>query len=284
MNLRKGILCIIGSAFCFALMNVFVRLSGDLPVFQKSLFRNLIAVCVSGYTMYKTGGSFAILKQHRIDLLIRSLMGTIGLLANYYAVDHLLLADASMIQKLAPVFVIIASYWILHEVPTKVIMGYVGISLIGLLFIVRPSIGIMANKASLVGVLGALCAGIAYTYVRKLSLKHMEASAIIFYFSLFSCLFVLPMVIVGYKPMNSMQWMALLLAGLCASGGQYGVTYAYRFASGKQISIYDYSQVIFAGLMGFLLFHQIPDLFSFIGYGIILLSAIGMFQHNKKVH
>jgi integral membrane domain protein len=72
----------------------------------------------------------------------------------------------------------------------------------------------------------------------------------------------------------------LMLAGLAASGGQFGVTYAYKFAPAKEISVYDYTMVIFAAILGFFAFGQIPDGLSLIGYVIICGISILMYMYN----
>ena len=114
-NRYKGILFIIMSAFCFALMNAFVRMAGDLPSTQKSFFRNLVALFFALVLLKKEGGRFSGKKENIKYLLIRSGAGTIGILCNYYAVDHLILSDASMLNKMSPFFVIIFSIFVLKE-------------------------------------------------------------------------------------------------------------------------------------------------------------------------
>ena len=76
--------------------------------------------------------------------------------------------------------------------------------------------------------------------------------------------------------------LALLGAGLAAAGGQFGITAAYYHAPAKEISIYDYSQIIFSTILGFFLFGQVPDKYSVLGYVIILAMAAWMFFYNKK--
>ena len=104
-----GILYIIISAFCFALMAMFVRLAGDLPSVQKSFFRNLVALIFAFVLLKKDRIGFSGKKENVKYLFIRSLAGTIGILCNFYAVDHLVLSDASMLNKMSPFFAIIFS-------------------------------------------------------------------------------------------------------------------------------------------------------------------------------
>ena len=101
-NYIKGMLMIILSAFCFACMNVCVRLSGDLPSVQKSFFRNLVAAAFAAVLIYKNHIRLNIEKTYWPPLLLRCIFGTLGILCNFYAVDHLLVADASILNKLSP--------------------------------------------------------------------------------------------------------------------------------------------------------------------------------------
>lgn len=99
-----GIIYIILSAFCFALMSMFVRLSGDLPAIQKSFFRNLVALVFAGIILAKEKVWFSGKKENVKYLLARATAGTLGVLCNFYAVDHMILSDASMLNKMSPFF------------------------------------------------------------------------------------------------------------------------------------------------------------------------------------
>ena len=68
----------------------------------------------------------------------------------------------------------------------------------------------------------------------------------------------LPFLIFDYQPISLSQLLYLLLAGLSATGGQFSITAAYSFAPAKEISVYDYSQVVFASLLGYFIFRQAP--------------------------
>ena len=82
--------------------------------------------------------------------------------------------------------------------------------------------------------------------------------------------------------MTLVQLLMLLLAGTAAAGGQFAITRAYIYAPAKQISVYDYSQIVFSAILGFIIFGQIPDGFSFLGYFIIIAMAVWMFIYNKR--
>ena len=109
-----------------------------------------------------------------------------------------------------------------------------------------------------------------------------EYYTIVFFFSSFSLIAVLPMFILVYEPMTSMQFIYLLLAGVFASLGQFGVTLAYKYAPAKEISIFDYSNIIFSAILSIFLFGVYPDSLSVLGYCIIFAAAFYMFLYNKK--
>lgn len=281
-NVRKGMIYIILAAFFFASMNVFVKLAGDLPPIQKSFFRNLVAAIFALVILLKSKQGFRYEKKDLPMLLLRSIFGTLGILCNFYAVDHLLVSDASMLNKLSPFFVIICSSIFLKEKATRVQKISIVIAFIGSLFIIKPSFNILNNIDSIIGVLGALGAGIAYTCVRQLGKQGVSGAKIVFFFSCFSCLSVVPYLMINYRPMTNNQILILLFAGLMAAGGQFAITAAYNNAAGKDISIYDYSQILFAAILGFVFLDQIPDLLSVIGYIIIIGAAVGSYLYQKS--
>ncbi|MCD7727514.1 MAG: DMT family transporter [Ruminococcus sp.] len=280
----KGVICIILSAFCFAFMNAFVRLAGDLPSIQKSFFRNLVAFFFALIILLRSKEKITLSKESVPFLLLRSIFGTLGILCNFYAVDHLVLSDASMLNKMSPFFTILFSFIFLKERLTAFQTTAVVVAFVGSLFIIKPTLSNMDLLPSVLGLLGGIAAGAAYTMVRKLGTQGVKGPFVVFFFSGFSCLVTLPFLIIGFEPMTWVQLLTLLGAGLAAAGGQFSITAAYYYAPAREISVYDYSQIIFAALLGFILFGQVPDGLSVLGYVIIIGVAIVMFWYNNKRH
>lgn len=188
-NRAKGTLCILMAALSFALMNTFVRLSGDVPSMQKAFFRNVVAAVFSFLIMLKSREPFHPPKNgHWVYLFARAFFGTVGLLCNFYAVDHLNLSDASMLNKMSPFFAILISYFLLSE-KLNLVQGFsVVAAFLGCLLIIKPNPSNMALVPSLIGLLGGFGAGVAYSFVRLMSKKGVHSSLIVFVFSAFSCL------------------------------------------------------------------------------------------------
>ena len=278
----KGIVFIILSALCFAFVNLFVRLSGDIPSLQKCFFRNFVAVFFALGVLLKNKQSLKFKKGNLKLLIFRSLAGTVGILGNFYAIDHIPLADASILNKMSPFFIIVFSFFVLKERLTFLQGAAVCIAFIGSLFIIKPSFQNIDLIPSAAGLLGGMGAGFAYTMVRLLGKRGENGSYIVFFFSAFSCLVTLPFLIFDFHPMEWWQVLSLIGAGLAATGGQFTITAAYYHAPAREISVYDYSQIIFATLLGFIILGELPDIYSFIGYIIIISMAVLMFIYNNK--
>ncbi len=311
----KAILLIILSAFCFAFMNAFVKLSGDLPSIQKSFFRNFIAFLIAFVLLLKDRKNFHFQKgglggkarrfgaeranevSERIAkatppcvppikegmgyLLLRSLFGTIGILCNFYAIDQLVLSDASMLNKMSPFFTILFS-WIFLKEKLNPFQGFAVLTaFFGSLLIIKPTLDFSDFIGSAAGLFGGICAGFAYCMVRILGQKGMSKTFIVAFFSGFSCVVTLPFLVLDFHPMTWAQFFALIGAGAAAAGGQFTITAAYCYAPAKEISVYDYSQIIFSTALGFLFFSEIPDGWSFVGYLIIIAAAVGVFWYHN---
>lgn len=276
----KGITLIILSAFFFSLMSLFVKLSGDLPSIQKSFFRNFIAALSAFAILMRSGKGFSFQKRNLPFLVLRSSFGTLGILCNFYAIDHLVLSDASMLNKMSPFFAILCSMLFLREKVKPYQICAIAAAFAGTLFIIKPTMSNMALFPSLIALLGGLAAGAAYTTVRYLGQRGERGPFVVFFFSTFSCLFCLPFVIAGYEPMTPFQLGMLLLAGLSGAGGQFTITAAYFYAPASEISIYDYTQIIFATLWSLIFFSEVPDLLSIAGYVTICSAAVFNFLRS----
>lgn len=278
---NKGIVFIILSAFGFAMMSAFIKLSGDLPSIQKTFFRNLVSCIIAFSLILKYKESAFGSKENRKILILRSIFGTLGIILNFYAIDRLVLSDANMLNKLSPFFVIIFSALFLSEkINFKQFIAII-IAFVGTLFIIKPSFNLDMIPAFM-GILGAIFAAGAYTCLRVLGGREKHYT-IVFYFSLFSLVVIFPFMMVVYTPMSIKQLFYLLMAGVFASIGQFGITIAYKYAPAKEISIFDYSNILFSAMISFLVFGVLPDTLSFIGYFIIFASSYYMYIYNKKL-
>lgn len=278
---QKGILFILLAGAGFALMGLFVNLAGNVPTMQKAFFRNIVPVFIAGVGLKRAGEAIHVNKGDLIFLILRASFGTAGIICNFYALDHMKLSDANMLNKLSPFFVIIFSFFILKE-KISIFQGIAVFgAFVGAMFIIKPT-GDVTMFPALIGALGGVGAGAAYTMVRILGKRRVNGKLIVFFFSAFSCLICLPFLIVQFTPMSLYQTLILILSGIAAAVGQLAITKAYFYAPAKEISIYDYNQIIISTVLGFIFLNQLPDIYSFLGYIIIFGMGIWMYFYNRN--
>ncbi|MUV38985.1 Solute carrier family 35 member G1 [Lentibacillus sp. JNUCC-1] len=276
----KGILLLLLSAFGFSIMAAFVKLAGDLPSIQKTFFRNFVSAIIAlGFVIYNRESLFG-KKENQKVLLLRALFGTLGIVCFFYAIDHLVLSDADMLNKMSPFLLIIFSAIFLKEkaMPYQIIT--VIIAFAGMLFIIKPAFSLDVVPY-LLGFLSAVFAAAAYTFLRVLGNRE-KYYTIVFYFSFFSTVVLLPFLIAFFEPMSWKQLTFLLLAGVFATMGQFGITLAYKFAPAKDISIFFYSTVLYSTIISIVFFEQVPDVYSLIGYVVILSAMVYMFLKGRQ--
>ncbi|MGW7973611.1 DMT family transporter [Staphylococcus xylosus] len=276
----KGIIAILISAVGFSFMSVFFRLAGDLPVYQKSLARNLVAMFIPMYFIFKYKQPLFGKLSSQPLLISRSTLGLIGVLLNIYAIDHMILSDADTLMKLNPFWTILLSLIFLNEKVRNYQFIAMIVAIAGMLFVVKPEFSSSMFPA-IAGLLSGIFAASAYTCVRALS-THEAPYTIVFYFSFFSIIVLIPFTIFTFEPMTMTQVWYLIGAGLSAAAGQIGITLAYSYAPAKDISIFTYASIIFTALFGFILFGESPDFYAVLGYMIIIASSYYMFEKARR--
>jgi len=294
----RGIFCILASAFGFALMAMFVRLCDDFgaPVssMQKSFFRNVIALAIALTVFVRErkvrcgkGGTRSVAsatevgpsvwtRQATAVLFLRAALGTVGIFANFYALSHITIAEGQTLNKTAPFFTVLFAWLLLGERASRRQVTALVLAFAGVLFIAKPGFAGEDAFPLAMGLLGGMCAGGAYACVRKLGLLGVNGALIILFFSAFSCLASVPFMLHRFDPMTTGQVLSLLGAGVGAAIGQFGITAAYRFAAPRQIAVFDYSNILFTAALGFCFFGQVPDLWSVLGFVVIILAALRM--------
>ncbi len=285
---KRGIIYLLLSSFSFACMALFISLAGDMPVFQKAFFRNLVAIFMSYFILARSPEKFRIKKGSMPGLLMRASFGTIGILGNFYAISHTNMSDAMMLNKLSPFFAILTSIIVLKEAADSFQWAAILTALIGAIFVVKPSflfgnLGVSGDDffPLLVALIGGISAGIAYTFLRKVTLNGERPIIVVAFFSTFSCIALIPFIIFTYQPITLQQLFFCCMTGVSACFGQIFISSAYAACPAKEISIYDYSTVIFTALLGLIFLGDVPDWLSILGYAIIIGASVMNYMYNN---
>ena len=295
-NRTKGIIAIMASAFGFSLMALFVRLCDDyggaVSAIQKGFFRNLVAFAIAATVFWRERGARTLdgrretiedgrrktrdvlCLKSKVLLLLRSLLGTAGIFANFYALSHITIAEGLTLNKTAPFFTVLCAWLFLGERASRRQLLTLALAFLGVVLIAKPGFAGTSAFPLAVGLASGVCAGGAYACVRALRRHALSPAFIILFFSAFSCLASVPFMVAGFDPMTWRQVLILLGAGAGAAIGQFGITLAYGYAAPKDIAVFDYSGILFAAAFGFLFFAQVPDMQSVFGFVAILLAAL----------
>ena len=288
----KGILCILASAFGFALMAMFVRLAddfgGEIGCFQKSFFRNaialVIAVTVFAARRREDPASVRLPRTAAVwaPLVLRALCGTLGIFANFYALSRVPIGEAMTLNKTAPFFTVLISWAFFGErmrlrQALTLLVAFAGVALVA-----KPGFAGAAAVPLLTGLVSGAMAGTAYACVHKLGILKVPGPFIVMFFSAFSCVASVPFAVCDFRPMTLAQTVILLAAGAGAAIGQFGITAAYRYAEPRSIAGFDYTSIVFSAALGFLAFGQVPDPLSTLGFVIILLAAASVRTNDRQ--
>ncbi len=280
MNEKKyAVLMMLISSSAFAFMGLFVKLTPDIMATQKAIFRTTTVMIISYIILKKKYKKIP--KVNNLKWLIfRSAFGSVGIVLNYYALEHLLLSDASIIFRLSTILVLVFSFIFLKENLSKKHVIPIITGFLGLLFVIRPSFN-SSMIDYLIALLGVISASLAYMSLRILG-KTEDSNMVVFFFSAFSSLALIPFLIYDFKPMTIKEVAFLTLAGVFATIGQYGITLAYKYAPAKEVSIYNYIGVVCSGILEFIIFATAPDIISIFGYIIIFASSYIIYRITIK--
>ena len=279
-DIKIGALLIIFSALSFSIMEIAVKISGSrIPVMEQVFARNFITLFISGFVMIKGREKFFPDKKNIVSILCRSASGYLGIIAYFYAANNMILADASVLQKTSPFWSSLFAFILIKEKILKVQWLSLIIAAIGSIFVIKPAMNSNVFPA-LVALSSAMFAGISYAIIGSLKGKESN-SLIIFYFSLFSCLFSLFFIRSFVMP-NIFELLMLMLIGIFAGFGQFFLTIAYKKAPVSAVSIFNYTGVIFSYLFSVFLFNEIADIYSVIGMIIIIFAAVLVYYYKRK--
>ena len=271
-NKQKGILLIIFSTFFFALMGVFVNLAGSIPFYQKTVFRNAVAMIAASVAILRSGTGVYVAKPCRFPLAVRVIVGIAAVYFNYYGIDHLPLASASSLNKTGPFFAILFAAVFLGDSISKRQALSIAVALAGCLLLIIPNLGTV-GFASFIALMSGVATGIVHNALRIIRKRgEVSSSVIVFWFCSISTTIAILTCIGRWTPMSAYQVAMMILAGSSSTIGQYAMTAAFRYAPPTEISIFDFTQIVFSAIMGLVIFGQVPPPLSILAY-ILLISA-----------
>ena len=270
----------ISSSLAFAVMGVCIQICAQtLPNGMVVFFRNLGGLLFLSPIVFK-GGLEVLRTRHIKEHIVRGVAGLSSMYCFFYAVGHLRLADATLLNYTLPLFIpVVESLWLGEPMAPRLAIP-LGLGFLGVLVVLRPGSGVM-SVAAVFGLLGGLLSAVAQTGVRRLT-KTEPTVRIVIYFAMMGTsisAFGLPFVWVTPAPA---VWITIVLMGLAATTGQLLMTKAYSHAPASQVGGFVYSGVIFAALLDWLRLGIMPSAFFFTGAALVIAAGALMFRMASR--
>jgi drug/metabolite transporter (DMT)-like permease len=272
LDLRRGALFMVVSAVLFASMAAAVRFCArELPNAPIVFFRHFIMVVYLLPWLWRSG-------RHALDTddfpghLARGLAGVSANSCYFYAVAHLRLADAVLLNQSMPLFIpLVERAWLGERIPAR-LWGVLLLGFGGLLFILKPGTGVF-ELAALVGLASAVFASIAQVGIRRLT-RTEPVTRIVFYFGFVASVVSLPPAAYSWRSPSPLTWAVLLLMGVFATLGQLTLTRAYFAAPAARVGPFLYAGPVFAGALDWLLWGRLPDPMFVVGAIVVVAAAV----------
>lgn len=264
-------------AFWFSVMSLLVKVAGQrIPAMEIVFVRGVISLVLSWFLLRRAG--LRVWGTNPSRLLVRGMVGFAGLACFYYAVVHLPLAEATVIQYTNPVFTALLAAWLLRERLGWLEGICVSVSLAGVLLIARP--GFLFGSGSAlpplvvaIAVAGAVFSAGAYVSVRWLSSSE-HPLVIVFYFPLVTVPATVPFLALGAVWPRGWEWLVLLGIGVTTQIAQVYMTKGLQLVPAGRATAIGYTQIVFAATWGALFFAEIPDVWSLGGAALIMASSL----------
>ncbi|MDX1781197.1 MAG: DMT family transporter [Thalassovita sp.] len=283
MNPVKGIALKLGSVVMFITMASLIKVSSDhVPAGEAVFFRSFFAMpVIIGWLWLRGDLSTGLKVASPIGHFWRGFVGTAAMGMGFAGLGLLPLPEVTAIGYAAPLLTVVFAAMFLGEEVRLFRMSAVGLGLIGVLIVVEPRLTLFSEEtvqtsealgAAFV-LTGAICAALAQIYVRKL-VQTEQTSAIVFFFSLtstFLSLFTIPF---GWVVPALPEVGLLILAGLFGGLGQIFLTSAYRFAGASVVAPFDYASMLFALLIGYFVFSEVPTGQMLAGASLVILAGV----------
>lgn len=272
----RGLRYMVTGAFFFSVMSLLVKLAGQrVPSQEIVLARSLIMALISWAALRRRG--ISPLGTRRRLLVLRGLLGFGALSCFYYAIVHLPLADATVIQYTNPAFAAVLAVFVLGERMRRREVVCVGLSLAGVLLVARPAF-VFGGSAGLdpiaaaVALLGALLSAAAYVTVRRLAGEHHLV--VIFYFAVISSIGAVPGTLASFVMPGAADLALLAAVGITTQLGQVFMTRGLHLERAGRATAVTLIQIVFAAIWGAIFFSQIPGPLGLVGAALVIAGVL----------
>ena len=271
-NLKRGALYLIASGLLFACSGAMVKVaSARLPNEMVVFFRSALGLLALSPWLWRRGWG-ALKTRHPFAHLWRGLCGLGAMYCYFYAIAHMPLGEATLLNYASPLFIPFLAFLLLGEGVSRRLWFAIGVGFVGIVLILKPGLDLF-RPVSLVGLASGLFTAFAMVGIRRLT-RSESASRIVFYFSLVCTVGSAAPLAWAWRTPEPELWALLILIGAVASLAQLLLTRAYAHAPAAQVGPFTYSTVVFATFIGLVFWGEVPDVYSFLGAVLVVAAGV----------
>ena len=266
----RGAMWLVASAFCLTAMAATIRhLSADVHTFVIAFFRTGLGFVFMLPWLIRTRGEG--LKTKKIPALaLRSVLVVIGTLGYFYALSKIPLADAVAIMFSRPLYGTVFAIFFLGELVGLRRWVALGVGFIGVLIMVRPGFEVLNIGVASVFIASIAGAGSA-VFIRYLSRTEAPDTITIYYvFFTTPVMLILALFVWQTPTWEQLGWLCFM--GLVGTLGQRAMARGFAAADASIMLPMDFTRLLVAALFGFVLFSEIPSIYTAIG-GVMIFSS-----------
>lgn len=277
---QKGILLMLLSALLFSAMQVIINITGErVPLMEQVFFRNIVSLILCFVIIKRHGLSMFGERKYQPWLFMRSSFGLLGLVSLFYAASRAAQADVTILSKLSPFLITLFAFWFLKERIARIQVPSLIIAFGGAFLVANPSFH--SNPFPLfLAFLCAIFSSVSYTLLAFFKDK-VDGITVIMHFSTFCTVVSLPFFAMNMKLPSMGDFLLLLLMGIFGGFGQIALTYAYRMAPAAEVSIYNYTGILFSMLLGYVVLGETVPFTSLMGGALVVLASLLTYRYSR---
>lgn len=277
---QKGILLMLLSALLFSTMQIIIHITGErVPLMEQVFFRNIVSLVICFVIIRRHGLSMFGERKYQPLLFMRSIFGLLGLVSLFYAASRAAQADVTILSRLSPFLITLFAFLFLKEKIAKIQVPALLIAFGGAFLVANPSFH--SNLFPLfLAFLCAIFSSVSYTLLAYFKNK-VNAITVIMHFSTFCAVISLPFFIMNMTLPSLSDFLLLLLMGTFGGFGQIALTYAYRMAPASEVSIYNYSGILFSMFLGYTILGETVAYTSLLGGALVVAASLLTFRYSR---
>ncbi|SLN12270.1 DMT family transporter [Oceanibacterium hippocampi] len=267
----RGALWVIAAGILGSLMGMLIKLVGTrIDSAQIVFFRSAFGL-VAVMPFVIRGGRRSLRTRRPVIHLVRGVLGLTGMSCLFYSLTQLPLADATALTFTKPLFLIVLAVLFLGEAVNWRRWSATAVGFLGVLIIMRPDTGI--DPAVFVALAGAFLVACVAVLIKRMSATETQVSMIFYFGVIVTTLSLVPALLVWKNP-TPIEFGALILTGFLGTAAQSCMIRGFTFGEATAVAPFDYGRLLYAGLIGYVVFAEIPDRWAIVGALVIVGSTL----------